>query len=601
MMLHDAMHDSVTLRSGDVARRAVTFGHACARMFGWVHAPAAGARTDVGVLVCSPWGADEVNGHRILRETADRVAAVGVTVLRFDYPGCGDSMQDELDGERLSIWESSVCTAADALRVHGGCRRVVLVGVRLGAALAAMAWRAVNADALVLWHPVVRGAAYIREVDATARFAAQQAAPAPDLLEYAGHAMNAETIAALRRVDLQAMDFAGLGCACIIHTPSANVVKLAGRMRDAGVALDLVEADDLDQMICEARDTVVPGDTIGVISAWVGKLAGSGASSHPVAEACPPWPAPVMRVDDAVAERALTIAVNGRQVFAIASVPVAGGGHGQPPIVFLNSGADDHIGPGRLYVKLARALARVGYASVRIDLAGLGDSAVAGVEDENAPFPGSALDDVAAVFAAVRTHFDAPALRVVGLCSGATHAFLAGACAQDSVLRQVILLNPMAFLSRGKAVPLVDGDFLRLTHLRRDAAFVGGWWALIRARRNWVRLPYAALVHGLVVLRRAIGAFAWVLGLRGPGHAVARGLAHLRRRGTQLVVLVSPQDPGFEMLRAQAQLAVAKGLRDGSIVHQVIADADHIFGTSRAQQNLIKALRSLLAGGPGSP
>ena len=45
-----------------------------------------------------------------------------------------------------------------------------------------------------------------------------------------------------------------------------------------------------------------------------------------------------------------------------------------PTILFFNSGLLPHIGPYRLYVKLARHFAKLGYPSFRFDLSGIGDS-----------------------------------------------------------------------------------------------------------------------------------------------------------------------------------------------------------------------------------
>ncbi|MBV1911042.1 MAG: alpha/beta hydrolase [Kangiellaceae bacterium] len=45
-----------------------------------------------------------------------------------------------------------------------------------------------------------------------------------------------------------------------------------------------------------------------------------------------------------------------------------------PTILFMNSGLLPHIGPYRLYVKLARKFAKLGFRSFRFDLSGIGDS-----------------------------------------------------------------------------------------------------------------------------------------------------------------------------------------------------------------------------------
>ena len=46
----------------------------------------------------------------------------------------------------------------------------------------------------------------------------------------------------------------------------------------------------------------------------------------------------------------------------------------QPAVLIPNNGLDHHVGPGRMHVELARALAACGQVSLRLDLPGFGDS-----------------------------------------------------------------------------------------------------------------------------------------------------------------------------------------------------------------------------------
>ena len=50
------------------------------------------------------------------------------------------------------------------------------------------------------------------------------------------------------------------------------------------------------------------------------------------------------------------------------------GRDGGPAVIMLNSGILHHVGACRLHVKLARALAPVGYTVMRFDHSGIGDS-----------------------------------------------------------------------------------------------------------------------------------------------------------------------------------------------------------------------------------
>jgi pimeloyl-ACP methyl ester carboxylesterase len=66
----------------------------------------------------------------------------------------------------MSDWEDDVAQAVDEARDTAGSDRVSLVGLRLGGALAAQvaASRPDDVKELVLWDPVVSGAAYVDEL-----------------------------------------------------------------------------------------------------------------------------------------------------------------------------------------------------------------------------------------------------------------------------------------------------------------------------------------------------------------------------------------------------------------------------------------------------
>jgi alpha-beta hydrolase superfamily lysophospholipase len=109
----------------------------------------------------------------------------------------------------------------------------------------------------------------------------------------------------------------------------------------------------------------------------------------------------------------------------------------RPAIVILNAGIVHRVGPSRMHVALARRLAAVGYAAVRFDLSGIGDS-------ERRP---DALTPLDAALADIREALDSlesgHQLRravLVGLCSGADQAVIyAGS---DPRVVGVVLVDP---------------------------------------------------------------------------------------------------------------------------------------------------------------
>jgi pimeloyl-ACP methyl ester carboxylesterase len=96
------------------------------------------------------------------------LAAAGLHVLRFDYSGTGDSEGDSADVS-LAQWTRDIATAVEEIRDISGVRRISLVGMRLGAALALRAAGDADIRELVLWEPVVSGTEYLNSLDAVER------------------------------------------------------------------------------------------------------------------------------------------------------------------------------------------------------------------------------------------------------------------------------------------------------------------------------------------------------------------------------------------------------------------------------------------------
>jgi pimeloyl-ACP methyl ester carboxylesterase len=139
------------------------FGDSLRPLFGVHHAPT-GSPLPCAAVVCNPFGQEYLRSHRSLRALAQRLAGAGIHVLRFDYRGTGDSAGGSEEG-RVEDWLADVALAVDEIREASGRRRVCLIGLRLGGALAALAAaRDGDTEALVLWDPVLRGADYVVEL-----------------------------------------------------------------------------------------------------------------------------------------------------------------------------------------------------------------------------------------------------------------------------------------------------------------------------------------------------------------------------------------------------------------------------------------------------
>ena len=562
-------------------RQPLVFGPADAQLFGWLHEPDAGA-LDVAVLVCGAIGIEYVNAYRALRHLADALAALGFYALRFDYLGAGDSAQDETDPDRVAHWNDSIVAAAEALRAHSGCARVAAVGLRFGATLASVAAARAGITELVLWNPVLSGKHYVREMRAVAALAGYKVESGPGQLESAGFVYTAQTLRDIQEMDLLALPFDGIQRALVIERDDlGGDTRLGDHLRQLGVAHEVQRQPGYDRMVCESLFTEVPQQAIDAIGAWLK----SGARPVPGAERA------AARVEPGVIElgccRELPLLLGPRKLFGVWCTP--GGETRNTLLVLLNSGVDHHVGPGRLHVKLARALAAEGFASVRLDIGGVGDSAARGNADLNRAFPPNAVAELVEVLPELARRCGRQRIVLSGICAGAYHAF---AVAQHDVgvdLPEVILLNPVQF------EPERNGDAQTEVDAGRAAAFERR-----QLRRRLARaVPGSApLVAALRFLRDRLhrARLRTFAALRGQGAAGggATGLANLRRQGRCVTLLVSPADPGLELLQLEAPGLVRRGLREGWIGFQTIDDADHVFSSHATRARLLEKLLARL-------
>lgn len=125
------------------------------KLFG-VHFAAEGEFRGQAHVLCNAFGVEGENGRAYLSRFARCLAARGCSALRFDYPGFGDS-DGEFGEEDISSMCNSIDRSIEELKQRTGLPRVGLLGMRLGATLAALvSLRRSDIDSLVLWEPLVR-------------------------------------------------------------------------------------------------------------------------------------------------------------------------------------------------------------------------------------------------------------------------------------------------------------------------------------------------------------------------------------------------------------------------------------------------------------
>lgn len=114
-----------------------------------------------------------------------------------------------------------------------------------------------------------------------------------------------------------------------------------------------------------------------------------------------------------------------------------------PVFVFLSAGLLHRVGPHGLHVRLSRELAQMGFRSLRVDLAGTGDSpASPGLTNQQ-----SVAADFAEILAVLESRLGRLPLVLAGLCSGADNAIRL--TLKEPRVVGMVLLDPVCFLDRG--------------------------------------------------------------------------------------------------------------------------------------------------------
>ncbi len=559
--------------------------------FGWLHSPAgpvhAGAAT--GVILCSAFAQEEVCTHHGLMALASDLAAAGHPTIRFDYRGTGDS--DDVD-VTLDTLGDDVARAADCLRQQADVGAVVLVGVRLGAAVALRAVGGIDGVwGMALLAPMLSGQAFMRETRASASVASLSGLdPVPPI--ESGEPLNTngfrwsgalqQEVAALDLTQAPAKHFPILA---IPGRADRRTGKLAAAWRERGAAVTEADFPDYEGWMQDPTTNETPVATFVVVRDWIAALPpcpNATAPSRPVAVAhsveigaCVEHPVRFGK-DDALA--GILCRPHGQSAAPVAAL-------------LLHEGSTHHIGNGRAYVTLARHLAEAGIASLRVDLTGMGDSP-AGDNPRHPHYdPERIAEGVAGLDLLEREGFTKA--MAFGLCSGA-HTALQVTLADDRVVGNIVL-NLQKFIWH-------YGDDIRIATRDNKRSFK----AYVRAMRNpgeWRRaFAGEADFKGIarVLAKRSMARAGHAIRSLlppAPDSEVAQVRALMRKladRRVHTTLMFSDEDPGLGEMWMQFG-AKARRLSQYAPAKLVMLDqADHHFNGTSARTRYFDLARDAI-------
>jgi alpha/beta superfamily hydrolase len=245
-----------------------------ARLFAIYHEPRRERADGLGAVLCHPLGSEYLRAHRSFVQLGQRLADQGVHAVRFDYAGTGDSL-DPPGEPSLDDWVEDVRRVADQVRDGLAVRRLCLLGLRLGASMAALAAAAMAVDSLVLWQPVCNGAEFLDaalvEYQAWLRGSFGRAGPASSAVDLFGFGIQPQLARQLGEIDL-ARVVPRTSRVLVAHDGSdRHTSALADRLRQRQIAVD-VRPSALrvwqKEKKLEERASVDRG-SLDAITAWV--------------------------------------------------------------------------------------------------------------------------------------------------------------------------------------------------------------------------------------------------------------------------------------------------------------------------------------------
>ncbi|HEY1931596.1 MAG TPA: alpha/beta hydrolase [Acetobacteraceae bacterium] len=564
--------------------------------FGMLH-PAGGTH---GVLICGSLGDEAMNNYRPLVFLGERFAAAGCPTLRLEYYGVGDSAGEDGEPGRFQEWLNGIAVGVRWLRENCGVGPVTLVGVRIGAAIAARAACCIECvEGLICLAPVARGRRFLREMTLAANATAEiwqveNRINDGDWFEAHGVRIDRATHDALERLDIAALPRPPAPRALVLdQSDSPSGPATADALRHLGVDVVAESIDGLQGMLRDPYENAVPHAAFERAVQW----ATEHCRQQQFGPALVPTEPAVLRTGFGE-ERPVRFGPN-NALFGILSKP-AHARSNAPSVLIANTGANPRYSNSRGAVAIARWLAAHGIASLRIDGAGIADAAP---ETGERGMPYSALADLdhAAAIDELTRQCPGPVM-ALGMCSGAFHALRAAY--SDARVSGLILVNLQKFVwEEGESLSVVQRTTFRTTRFyMRNVVSPAVWQRLARGEINVTGITRALTGR---VIRRMAAAADPMLGLlqRHESHVrtVRRHMRQLDQRNVPILFVLSGNDPGLDEIAEYFGAQGRQLRRQPNIMFRLLHGADHTLSAHRSRETLMRMIAAFLRERVGVP
>ena len=567
-MTVDVTRDILSATSTPRAAQPVAFDG----LFGWFSP----GHTRRGVVLCGTLGFEQLSAYRAWRALTEDIATTGCPTLRFDYPGEGDSA--DTGAGRMVGLVASVRRAIRYLREEAGVEEIVLVGLRLGATIAALAAQEGGVDRLVLLAPFTTGRAYMREMQLQARTTliwpgGVPLQSKPGTLNIHGFVMSQDLIDDINSIDDHL--YRSLNVSDILIVDKILSGSLSKLFR-SNIDLKNEIFSDFSKLLSGEMNFKSVSDVVGIfrgLNRIVAKFCTGGVDyrnkkfsiEHSLSHIA------------GIGWREETIFF-GDGLFGIVCKSTARSVK-KCSVIFINSGTYVRSGPSRYTTRLARELAAWGVTSFRIDLRGTGDSS--DWLDEKPPFYNlNVLKDIKSAIDQMDFHGKLPII-IFGSCSGAYLAF--HATCEDSRISDAILINLYCFdwPSDQRFEEVIDRPTVRSTAIyARSLRNVNTWRRLLAGNISVYSITTGMIKYYLrSILKR------WTISIISPniGSSAIERVGRVRCRGGCFMFVYSAEDPALINIIGELGLSLKNLRRELRSTIEIVERCDHNFSTPESQ------------------
>ena len=240
-----------------------------------------------------------------------------------------------------------------------------------------------------------------------------------------------------------------------------------------------------------------------------------------------------------------------------------------PAIVFLNAGLVHRIGQNRLYVKIARSLAKLGFVCMRFDLSGIGDSPSNSSETD---FHKRTIVETQEALNYINNSYHINKFVLIGSCSGAISS-INSALADERVVGTVLINSSSPSLFR----------FLARQYIYNKNAL---------AKIPSFNINFRQILKNLSrkISKRNLPRKSDVQNQKPIHHiATVSDIVYLSNRDVKLNFICCQHDPSLDYLSGILKKAYTNS-KINNISTEIILDANHSLFPIKHQNELIKKI-----------